>query len=495
MRVLPLAVAASVVALGAHGRATAQVRPASVPLAAEHWAYEALERLGAAGLLDGAWLAGERPLSEGSVAAALRAAAARGRARSSPLARFAAGVLARFAEEYPFADSGPVPPAASRARQQVAFGLRAGSGGPAPERGAVVAGRFDVRLAGRLAVLYEPELRAGGPGGAALVQRRALVAGRAGAWWAFAGRERFRWGPGAGGGLVLTDGVAFDGVALGLEDPVRLPGPARVLGPLRATLAVSVVGGDTLGPRVVFGAARLAVAPLPALQIGLNRTTIVAGQAADGRRIGVGDVARLLVGVHTRPDFDDDRASVDLRVRADVARVPIVAYVELGFEDTAGAITEDPALVSGLYLPVIPGLPGVALRYEYAAFGDDARFCWYCEREPRNWYRHGHPRAAYASEDGVPYGHPLGGYGREHRVEARAWLWDARLRLGLAVLSRDRGPGNLLYGWRPGASRGAGLEAAYLVTTRARIEAAVEVERGRAGWRERAARVGVRAVL
>lgn len=105
----------------------------------------------------------------------------------------------------------------------------------------------------------------------------------------------------------------------------------------------------------------------------------------------------------------------------------------------------------------------------------------------------GPPRVAYADAAGTPLGHPLGGYGHEHRVEARAWPADARWRLRAAFAAIEREPGNLLYERKPGAGWSAAFGAAYRLGARVELEAAGQVERGRTGWREHRASVRLAA--
>src|SRR5690606_34597427 len=112
----------------------------------------------------------------------------------------------------------------------------------------------------------------------------------------------------------------------------------------------------------------------------------------------------------------------------------------------------------------------------------------------RGWYTHSRVRRAYLNANGDPYGHPLAGYGHEHRLEAHATLLDARLRLAAAVLTREREPDNRLWHVRPGRSHGGFVNASYRVSPRLRVEAGGLLESGERGWREAEARLGLRAL-
>jgi hypothetical protein len=127
-----------------------------------------------------------------------------------------------------------------------------------------------------------------------------------------------------------------------------------------------------------------------------------------------------------------------------------------------------------------------------SAAGGRVSDAWTCG--VASWYRHASPpRVAYADAAGTPLGHPLGGYGHEHRVEARAWPADARWRLRAAFAAIEREPGNLLYERKPGAGWSAAFGAAYRLGARVELEAAGQVERGRTGWREHRASVRLAA--
>lgn len=476
-----------VLVLIAHS-AAAQPAPATPPLAPDHWVHDALDRLASAGLLDGDWLAGARPASEHALAAAARVAAAR--ADGSPLEPFAHAVAERLAEESsPSAGDAACSPAAAHRSFRAGLGALHAVGGIADASAMVLDGRASVGLGCRVALLYEGEARVGEAGGALRSERFGVV-GRIGPVLAYVGRVDLRFGLGATGGIILGDAVPFDGVALTLDRPVRLRGFLRRLGPVHAVLLVSRLGGDTLGPTAGFTAVRLAVSPHPRVQLGVNRS-ILFQTARDGRRLGPKELAYIAIGKHTV--FDDQRVSFEAQLRMAAAGWSVLAFIEWGLEDSAG-MDEDPALRVGLSLPVVPALPGLALRYEYTAFGRDTRaVCPFCGGgDVRSWYRHSTPpRFAYADGDGTPFGHALGGYGHEHRVETHAWLDDARLRLRAAFTASEREPGNLLYERKPGAGWGAALEAAYRVGRRFEVAAAAAVERGRAGWSEHRTRVGV----
>lgn len=85
----------------ASARAGGQTPAATPPVPPGHWAYRALDRMAAAGLIDDEWAVGHRPQSAGVMMAALRAAQASAVEEASPLADFVRSSARRFAREFP----------------------------------------------------------------------------------------------------------------------------------------------------------------------------------------------------------------------------------------------------------------------------------------------------------------------------------------------------------------------------------------------------------
>lgn len=465
-------------------QALGQAPTATPPVPPGHWAYVALDRMAAAGLTNDAWAVGHRPQSAGVVRAAFWAAVVRAMLEDSPLVDFARSSARLFAREYPEAERARGNHVAVREvwlRAAAATGPAALS--DAVELGADVTASFGAHVV----VSYAPAVHMRADGSTTLEQPRVALVGKLGSWWASVGRHQLSFGP-ATGGLILNGASSFDGVLLGTDGAVRVGSIGRWLGPVHAIALVSRLPSDTLGAATWFGAARVTLSPHPRVQIGLNRTAVVAADERSGA--GLGALLLVAVGKHTRPNVEDQRASVDLHVTLGSGSWRIVPYFEWGFEDTAGAYVEDPGLTVGAYLPSLPGVPALSLWYEYTAFGESARLCWFCTARTTGWYRHGSVRTAYIGEDGLLIGHPLGGYGHEHRVDATGWLRGARVRLRGTLVRRQREPLNLLYESRPGASHGIAVGSSYRASSTLTVDANLWWEWGEAGWHDGAASVG-----
>lgn len=410
----------------------------------------------------------------------------------SRLADFARASAGRFGREYPQSHR-------PRGQGELAVRevtLRVGRGEFGAGRGTNVELGLDVTasLGSHFVLSYGPALNVSGGGSTSIEQPRMTLVGKLGSWWVSAGRQQLAFGP-ATGGLILNGAAAFDGVMVGSDGPFRLGSIGRWLGPIQATGLLSRLPSDTLGGAAWFGAARLTIMPHPRVQIGLNRTAVV---AADDERldVGLGALMRVAIGKHTRPNIEDQRASVDVSVGIGGSSWRVVPYFEWGFEDSAGAYIEDPGLTLGAFVPFLPGLPAVSLRYEYTAFGESARTLWSGgPAETRKWYRHSGTRAAYIGREGQLIGHPLGGYGYEHRVNAAAWILGSDARVYGTLVRRRRDPVNLLYERRPGQSHGLGLGGSYRFAEAVTVETDLWWEKGDRGWRDREVSLGARVVF
>ena len=256
------------------------------------------------------------------------------------------------------------------------------------------------------------------------------------------------------GAIVLDRNATFDQVGLRTAWPFALP----LLGETDVELAVAPEFGYDAVEDPWFVRARIEARPHPAVRIGLSRGVMFGGRfaggsvpydpvvyPADDRTAGFDDALRTLLGRIN--DFDDQVAAIDLRWALAPLGAPVTLTAEVGFEDTDRS-WGDP----GLQLGVEALLPDdrTMVRYAYAAFGAGARWCPGCDRLPAYWYRHVRFQDGWRTRDRF-LGHPLAGYGREHRIGLERSADDGAFGLvELARLDRDRW--NLLEGVRGGAA-------------------------------------------
>jgi hypothetical protein len=172
-------------------------------------------------------------------------------------------------------------------------------------------------------------------------------------------------------------------------------------------------------------------------------------------------------------NYENQVASVDGRFRLP-GPLPMEAYLEWGFEDTAGAWAQVPGVIGGLTLPALPGLPAVGLGAQYSTYRHSC-----CDNPP--WYRH----AVFAegwTADGRLLGDPLGGEGREWRIRAEAAPGRASVRLRVDGFSRARGEENLFAPEWEGNSLGGAAKLEMDAARGLRLRFDGERESGEDGW-------------
>lgn len=457
-----------------------------------HWALAAVRRLGALGLASPGFDPAMRSLTRREVGRILAHAATRAVETAPRLAGLTDGYHARFEEEFPEAaaaleqtigDGG----VAMGGRFELGYehsGGRVLSGtGIDPETDAWVGARplddLDSGLAaGAWSGILFPAVAANissslRDGGARLDEGYVTAAwGNAGFW---AGRRIMGFGPGVGGGVVLDGDLALDGGGLFLLDAVTLPTFLRYLGPVRFETFLSRGEQNGRFEHPWIWGARGSFAPAERLRIGISRAVMFGGEGNTTPTLR--HLANVLVGKHSgkEGEFDNQVVSVDVRWRPPLGSLPAAIYLEWGFDDSAGAWRDVPAIVVGTELAALPGLPQVAVGFEHASFAESCcgNTMWY-----RNWSFTG----GWA-DDGHPLGHPLGGHGTESLIYARTDLLEARLRVSGRLFVRDRGAENLFAPDREGASKGGAL--ALELRAFDQFEAAIEgaVEDGSADWR------------
>ncbi|HEX6938337.1 MAG TPA: capsule assembly Wzi family protein [Longimicrobiales bacterium] len=501
-RAVGLACLAALLAGAAELRAQA-ARFASPHLSPDHWAVAAAGRLGALGLAPEGFGWGERSLTRREIALVFRAAAARAADEAPRYAALARGYLDRFTEEFgPTVDAlamadprglrrsgGALEAGFDRSDGVVLGGIGYDNGtdwtGPLP------AGDVATALAGaslgaavfpHLALALDTEYRSGG---GRLRDAQLSVAWRGVALWA--GRRRVGFGPGRGGGIVLSGANAMDGAGIHLVDPITLPGWFDALGPVRLQGAITRIrNGDRIRDPWLW-VARLGIAPHPRLHVGVSRAVMFGGEGNAPWTLR--NLVYALIGKHAGAmgEFDNQVLAVDVHFRPPLDALPCVLYLEWGMDDSAGAVKDVPGTVAGVFLPALPAVPAVSLRVERTEFAGSCcgNTIWY-----RNWaFRGGWTDA------GHPLGHPLGGHGREWLAELRAEPFDARVRLAAGGRLRDRGAENLFAPDREGGATSGWIDIA--VRPSATLELAVSgtLERGERGWRQSAIAGGVRWLL
>jgi hypothetical protein len=510
----------------------AQGRPprvASPFLPVDHWSLQAVRRLDAWGAAPAGFDVGTRSLRVAEVAWVLESAARR--ARDPAIEGVARAYSARFAEELgawldaarsdvvattygqPGALAGPPaaatgaahsPEVVPREQHLIAGGwIRAGY---ARWNGRVLAGvgysnvddwtgtfaepdystaRGDafvaVGLTPGLAIGAAPFARSGS---AALNEGQAVLEWRKLGLWG--GRRALGFGPAAGGGIVLSGDVALGGGGIYLREPVLLPGFLRGLGPLRAEMFLSqVTNGDRIRDPWFLGT-RISIAPAERLRFGVNRGALFGGQG--NAAITLDHLWLMFRGEHAgaQGEFANQLLSLDAHYRLPIG-IPLVAYAEWGTDDLSGGYWRSPALLGGLELAALPGVPQVSVGVEVTNFGGASH------KNPM-WYRNWAMRGGWTDEGHV-LGHPLAGHGREWLVFGGLDVAQARLRVDASVRFRDRGEENLYAPERTGRSTSGAARIAFRAGRRLELSLEGDTERGSRDWRASSLFTGARVLF
>lgn len=471
----PLAGAVMAVLLLPHPILLSQAAPRpGVPADGGHWSYSLVEMLEAAGAVP-AGTSTVRPLPLESMRTVLQDAS-QNPAADPALREWVEAALLRFEEEFPVPSGITASGRATAGFRQVGGTLGTGSG---------ALGELTFRVEQAPAGGFAFVEHALGNGAERPRFRRGGVGIATSKLWIYVGREAFQLGGGEGGGIVLNDYVPLDGLLLGSPSPVRLPG----LGLARAHFGLFRLSGYGAVDDPWFTTLRVTLQPASWLQLGTSRALLFGGHfkggaapydpkvyPPDSTSLGFADVVRILLGRNSTRD--DSKVSFEARASLAGAGVPALVYAEMAFEDPDRSFS-DPAIVAGLLARL---RPEIAIRYEYAAFGQGARICSWCDTLPAYWYYHRRFQSGYQVDHGA-LGHPLGGYGSQHLAQARYVRPQARLRFDVTGSVLERRSLNLLEAERPGRAVGVAVKAAYRPWTRVELELSAATERGRAGWR------------
>lgn len=484
-----LALAMALSAAAAAGQDGARTTPFLPP---DHWAAEAVRRLGAAGALPSGIDAGSRALSAAEVAWAFEQAAA----GTTPAAALAASYRARFAEEYrawvgPDGEDASFLAAASAGYVRDEGRVRTGIGysnvddwtgtepvddhaGPAAR--AVLAATLGRHVAASITPAFMDG--SGTLAGAQLV----AGAGPVGAW---VGRRPIGYGVGRGGTIVLAGDVALAGGGLFLARPVRLPWVLRHLGPVRfETFLSRIENGDRITDPWFWGA-RGSLSPHRRLDIGLNRGAMFGG--AGNTPVSFRNVLLVLVGEHAGEagEFANQVLSADARWRPPLGALPLELYAEWGLDDSSGGYWRSPGIIAGFEVAAVPGVPALSLGVERTSFAA-ASF------KNTIWYRNWSLRGGWTHDRRI-LGHPLGGHGTEWLLYGSAAAFAARVRIDARVALRDRASENLLAPQRTGKSTAVALDVALRAAPWLDLTAGIRHEDGERDWRASRAFTAARA--
>jgi hypothetical protein len=189
------------------------------------------------------------------------------------------------------------------------------------------------------------------------------------------GRGMQWWGPGYHGSLLLTDhAFPLDMIKLGSEEPFRLPWVFRDLGEWKINTFLTQLDRDRDFPRAKVFGLRISYSPTSWLELGLTRLTQFNGRGRD-QSFPDAVLKAYFSNPNTLGGSDvNEQAMIDFR-----AKVPHINYLvpfpsglqlygEIGSEDkwSKFPLPTQAAVLGGIYIPQVFRGDSLDLRFEYA---------------------------------------------------------------------------------------------------------------------------------
>jgi hypothetical protein len=213
-------------------------------------------------------------------------------------------------------------------------------------------------------------------------------------WALYGGYVDHWWGPGRENALLLsTNAPPFPKLGIRRTTPAPIDLPLlRALGPIGVDMFAGVLTEDRDdfdNPGLI--GMRVAVAPAPGLEIGLNRALQLCGA---GRPCSLRLIANGLIGLGNRdnsgtPDEPGNQlAGFDVSYRRRIGAVTTHAYVEMEAEDENNLIVEQFARLAGIELSGAAGSAGASWTLHVEAVDTLAVKLFGGKRYPGSFYNH-----------------------------------------------------------------------------------------------------------
>jgi hypothetical protein len=186
------------------------------------------------------------------------------------------------------------------------------------------------------------------------------------------GKQSMWWGPGYGGALMFTDNAEpFYMLRWTQGHPFQLPGPLRILGPMRTEAFIGRLDGHQFPNQPYIDGQKISFKPTENLELGFSKMTVFGGGGVPlGWRNFWKSVASA--GDHNAQtagqDPGDRRGGFDFSYRIPGLRNWLTFYSDSLVDDEPSPLSAPrrAAFNPGIYLAKAPGLPKLDFRAEYA---------------------------------------------------------------------------------------------------------------------------------
>jgi hypothetical protein len=265
------------------------------------------------------------------------------------------------------------------------------------------------------------------------------------------GRGMQWWGPGYHGSLLLTDhAFPMDMIKVGSDEAFRLPSFLSVLGEWKVNTFLAQLERDRDFPRAKLFGLRISYQPVGWLELGITRLTMFNGR---GHTEGQPFPATVFNAYFRSPskseNLTNEQGMLDARVR--IPHVPFLVpfpsgmqlYGELGAEDRWNwfgsrirPLPKAPAYLTGIYIPQLFRDDSMDLRIEWAdtVIGSQENFK---DSGPNVWYNNATYRSGMRYK-GFPIGHHMGSDATDFFVRTTRQMTD-NLQMGINLDFQRRG--------------------------------------------------------
>lgn len=186
------------------------------------------------------------------------------------------------------------------------------------------------------------------------------------------GKQSLWWGPTADSPLSFSNNAEpTKNFRASTVHPVRLPGPLRILGEIRAEVVFGKLGGQKYTWRPWFNAQKITFKLTENLEMGFTRWSILWGV---GHPITAGSLLRNFDSLTSpnnasgvgRTDPGDRKAGFDFRYRVPGLRNWLTLYSDSYADDDPSPLASPrrAAINPGIYLTHVPGVPRLDFRVE-----------------------------------------------------------------------------------------------------------------------------------
>jgi membrane-associated phospholipid phosphatase len=189
--------------------------------------------------------------------------------------------------------------------------------------------------------------------------------------WQFTfGKQSLWWGAARGGAFLFSDNAEPIYMFRASQTaPVRLPWIFRYLGPMKLDFFFGKLSGNQFPPRPLIHGEKISFQITPNLELGFSRTSEFGGV---GRPLTLGAVWESYVAYSTSVGYAANRSpgkrtgGFDLSYKIPFVRNWLTIYADSLTSDDPSPIDAPrrASLNAGLYMPRLPGLPKLDLRFE-----------------------------------------------------------------------------------------------------------------------------------